>query len=148
MPYLTIDAHPPLIVARRVGAADAASMWTMLAWARERLLASDRKLAFVYDAGETPGGLPDAAARGAAGEWLRANQRVLREHCAGLDFALPAPLSRGALTAVFWLAQPAVPWAMHGTLAAAVAAGLARTGSALDADAIVRDLARRPSTGA
>lgn len=145
MAYLTVDAHRPLIVARRAGAADAASITTMLAWVRGQLLASDRKVVYLYDAGEAPGGLPDAAARRAAGEWLRRHGALLREKCAGMDFALAAPVSRGALTAVLWIAPPTIPWAVHATLTDAVKSAVSRTGAKLDADAIVRDLAARPS---
>ena len=146
MPYLTIDTHLPLLVARRVGVADAASVSSMLAWVGRNLAASDRKLAFVYDAGETPGGLPDAPARKAGGEWLARNKTLLREKCVGLDFAFVSPVSRGALTAVFWIAQPSVPWTMHASLRAAVDAALGRLGTTtLDAREIVRALGATPS---
>jgi len=146
VPYLTIDAHLPLLVARRVGTADAPSVSGMLRWVGEHLQATDRRLVFVYDAGETPGGLPDAPARRAGGEWLGRHQTLLREKCAGIDFAFASPVSRGALTAVFWIAQPSVPWAMHSSLLLAVESAIARLGeTTLHADDIVRDLGRRPS---
>lgn len=145
MPYVTIESHLPLLVARRVGEADAKSVTSMLAWVAKHLNASRHKLTFVYDAGETPGGLPDAAARRAGGEWVGRHQSLLREKCCGLDFAFASPLSRGALTAVFWFAQPPIPWAMHASLRAAVQTGIDRTKSTLDVDQVVRDLGRRPS---
>jgi hypothetical protein len=146
VPYLTIDTHLPLLVVRRVGAADAASVSSMLAWTGRHFAASEQKLGFVYDAGETPGGLPDAPARKAGGEWLGRNQTLMREKCAGLDFAFASPVSRGALTAVFWIAQPSVPWTMHASLRAAVVSAIARVGdTTLVVDDVIRDLARRPS---
>jgi len=146
VPYLTIDTHSPVLVARRVGVADAPSVTSMLRWVGEHLAASDRKLSFVYDAGETPGGLPDAPARRAGGEWLGRNQTLLREKCAGLDFAFVSPVSRGALTAVFWIAHPPIPWAIHASLALAIEASLARLGEPPErAIEIARELGRRPS---
>lgn len=147
MPYLTIDDHLPLLVVRRVGSADAKSVSSMLDWTGQHLDHAERKLGWLYDAGESPGGLPDAPARRAAGEWITRNRRRLEVHCTGLDFALASPLSRGALTAVVWIAKPPVPWAMHATLATALDAALDRLGrpSHLDAKVVLRDLARRPS---
>lgn len=145
MPYLTIDTHLPLLVARRIGAADAISVTSMLTWVGAQLRSNERKLTFVYDAGETPGGLPDAHARRACGQWLAAHRSLLRERMLGLDFAFASPVSRGALTAVLWIAQPPVPWVMHGSLDAAVRCAIDRAGAKLDVDEVVRDLARRPS---
>lgn len=147
MPYLTIDDHLPLLVVRRVGAADAKSVSSMLDWTGQQFDVARGKVAWIYDAGESPGGLPDAAARRAGADWIARNRRRMETHCAGLDFAFASPLSRGALTAVFWIAKPPVPWTMHSTLAAAIDSALERLGrpSKLDAKAVLRDLARRPS---
>jgi len=141
--YLTIDVHQRLLVARRVGIADAPSVTSMLRWVSDALHASRHPLALVYDAGTSAGGLPDAAARRAGGEWLARNQRLLRERCVGIDFAFASPVSRGALTAVFWIAQPVVPWAIHASVELAVESALTRLGDArFDAADVLRELAR------
>lgn len=147
MPYLTIEDHRPLLVVRRVGTADARSVSSMLEWTAQQFDLSRGQVAWIYDAGESPGGLPDAAARRAGADWIARNRRRMEQHCVGLDFAFASPLSRGALTAVFWIAKPPVPWTMHATLAAAIDSALDRLGrpSKLDAKAVLRDLARRPS---
>ncbi len=145
--YLLVDDFLPVLFVRRIGAVDAAGVTQMLGWVGGHLRSSSKKVGFVYDAGEMTGGLPDAPARRAGGEWLARHQTLLRDKCVGLDFAFASPLSRGALTAVFWVTQPSVPHAIHASLQAAVDSAIGRVGpnAGLEARRVMRDLARRPS---
>jgi hypothetical protein len=126
--YLTLDTFSPMLIARRIGIADAPAVEAMLGWVDQRLLHSDLKLGLVYDAGEDPNGRPDARARQLAADWLRARERDLRKRCAGIDFSFPSPLSRGAMIAVFWIAKPPVPYIMHGSANAAIRGSIERLG--------------------
>jgi hypothetical protein len=60
--YVLIDEHLPILISRRVAPADAASVTELLAGVERYLNASSEKVAFVYDAGDAPGGMPDAHA--------------------------------------------------------------------------------------
>jgi hypothetical protein len=129
MAYVNLDAFHPLVITRRVGIADAAAVRAMLDWVEGQVRRASTKVALVYDAGHDPVGRPDARARQVGGEWFRSHATLLRERCAGLDLSFPSPLSRGAMTAVFWIATPPVPYAMHGSCEAAVRSAIARLGS-------------------
>lgn len=142
MPYRLLDDFAPLLVVQRDGVADAASVGSMLAWVKQHLDTTPDKVGYVYDAGRSTGGIPDAAARKVGADWLRLNERLVRKRAAGLDFAFASPLSRGALTAVFWIAPPPVPSTIHATLEAAVTAALARIGNPHSPREVVRALTR------
>jgi hypothetical protein len=129
VPYRLIDDFLPVLVVRREGPADVASVTEMLTWVRRQLEASPGKVGYVYDAGTSAGGLPDAAARRAGGEWIATHAGLIRKKAAGLDFAFASPLSRGALTAVFWISAPPVPSTIHARLDDAVRSAIARVGA-------------------
>lgn len=142
MGFLVLDRFSPVVVARRVGALDAAEMRQMLGELTRRLRAADGKLALVYDADQSAAGRPDAASRQVAAEWLHTEAGLLVRRCAGIDFSFPSPLSRGVLTAIFWITRPPVPVQVHETSRAAIGSAIARIGRQgdLDADEIVRAL--------
>lgn len=142
MPYRLVADFLPVLVVRRDGTADAASVAEMLGWVEKQVGGANGKVGYVYDAGTSAGGLPDAAARKVGGDWIASRAGLLRKKVAGLDFAFASPLSRGALTAVFWIAAPPVPTTIHATLEAAVASAVARVGARHDPTAIVRALSR------
>jgi hypothetical protein len=62
------------------------------------------------------------------GRWFEKSQPLLRSKCIGIDFAFTSAISRGALTAVFWIARPPVPWEIHAETRAALAKALERKG--------------------
>jgi hypothetical protein len=126
--YVTLSTFAPLVVVRRVGVADAAAVSTMLQWVDAQVLGADRPRALVYDAGTRPDGQPDAQARRVGGEWFKRRRSHFVRHCLGFDFAFPSALSRGALTAVFWIARPSVPYDLHASSTLAIEKALARAG--------------------
>lgn len=126
--YVIVDEFLPVLVARRIGPTSARGVTLLLESVEAHLTASFEKVAFVYDASDAPGGIPDAGARAFTGQWLRRQRRLLQSKCVGIDFAFGSPVSRGALTAVFWIAQPPVPWAIHTTTSDAIVMALERTG--------------------
>ncbi len=131
MTYVVLDSFPNLVVARRVGIADVSAVRTMLARVDGLIFDSQQRSArsaLVYDAGTKTGGEPDAQARRVGGEWFKRRRRELLQGCAGFDFAFPSSLSRGALTAVFWIASPPVPYAIHEASLAAIQSAIARLG--------------------
>ncbi len=124
--YVFVDTYLPILVTRRTAPASAATVSEMLQRVETYLEASAEKIAFVYDAGNVPGGMPDAAARSVTGNWFGARRRLLETKCLGIDFALESTFSRGALTAVFWIARPPVPWTLHDGTRAALASAAVR----------------------
>lgn len=58
-----------------------------------------------------PSGLTrfDASMRKAYGEWRAANMVLIRHSCARAAYVTQSALGRGILTAVFWIAPPAIP---------------------------------------
>lgn len=144
MSYVVHDGLLPLLLVQRTGNADAEGVARMLEWTRAQVMAAPSKVTFVYDSGGRSGGLPDAAARKVGGEWVARYRTMLREKVVGLDFALASPLSRGALTAVFWIAAPPVPWAMHASLEEALDAALARCGSRRTREDVLTKIRRAP----
>ena len=142
MAYVTLGTFHSLVIVRRVGIADAAAVGTMLQWVDAQLLQGEGRRALVYDAGLRPDGQPDAQARRLGGEWFKRRRADFVRHCLGFDFAFPSALSRGALTAVFWIARPSVPYDLHGTCEAAIAHAIQRAGlgSKLASGEVVRAL--------
>lgn len=142
MAFVVLDRFSPVVVARRVGTLDADGMARMLDELSRRLRAAGEQLALVYDADVSTAGRPDAASRQVAGEWLRREEALLARSCAGIDFSFASPLSRGVLTAVFWIARPPVPVQVHDNLHAAITSAIARVDrqSTLHADEILRAL--------
>jgi hypothetical protein len=138
--YVKLDDFHPILAVRRIGTADGAAVSEMLMWVDVHMRATDRPLGLVYDAGTNPVGRPDARARHIGGEWLRARQRELVQRCAGIDFAFPSALSRGAITAVFWIATPPVPYRIHGSSLEAVRQSAQRCGLAIDPNKVVAAL--------
>jgi hypothetical protein len=128
VPYLTLETFHPLLVTRRVGLADPEHVGAMLTWVDRHLERAESKIAFVYDAGSDPRGRPDAKARRIGGEWFAERRDLLKEKCAGIDFAFASSLSRGALTAVFWISEPPIPCGLHATLELAIARAIERLG--------------------
>jgi hypothetical protein len=43
-------------------------------------------------------------------EWLRQHDQAVRRLCLGTAFCVSSPLTRGAITAVFWLQPPPCPY--------------------------------------
>jgi hypothetical protein len=140
--YVTLDAFYPIVVARRVGRVGTAAVEKLLHWFESQLARDEERIAVVYDAGNDPDGAPDSLARAAAGRWLHTHQREIRRACVGIDFAFPSRLSRGALTAVFWIAKPPVPYAMHATNRAALEGAISRVNltDRINADALASAL--------
>jgi hypothetical protein len=141
VPYVTLETFHPLLVTRRVGLAEPADVGAMLRWVDRHLVRAEGKIAFVYDAGTDPNGRPDAKARRMGGEWFAARRDLLQRACAGIDFAFPSPLSRGALTAVFWITAPPIPCGLHASLDAAVTQAIGRLGLDLAAARVLEALA-------
>lgn len=128
MSYLLLDRYAPLVVARRIDVLGAEDMRQMLGDLARRLRGSPEKMAVVYDAGTNVSGRPDAATRQVAATWLRDEEALLVRRCAGLDFAFPSPVSRGVLTAIFWIARPPVPVQVHDSARSAISSAVARVG--------------------
>lgn len=126
--YVLIDEFLPILISRRVAPADASSVAELLDGVEHHLTTSYEKVSYVYDAGEAPGGMPDAGARRATGQWLQKHRKLLQSKCVGIDFAFGSPISRAALTAVFWIAQPPVPWTIHPSTTDALSMALERKG--------------------
>ncbi len=128
MAYVFIDRFAPVVVARRTGSMNAEHMRAMMGDFRRALEAAGEKIALVYDAGSSAAGRPDAASRRVAADWFREQHDLLVQCCAGFDFAFPSPISRGVLTAIFWVQKPPVPTAVHGHVLDAVAMAAERVG--------------------
>jgi hypothetical protein len=126
--YVILDSFPHLVIARRVGHADEAAVSDLLARVDEHIHDTDKRSALVYDAGTNPEGQPNARARRIGGEWFKRRRRDLERVAVGFDFAFPSSISRGALTAVFWIAGPPVPYAIHDSSLAAIRSAIGRLG--------------------
>jgi hypothetical protein len=147
VPFKIVE-RPPIFVVRRVGVASPADMAFMLERARVTLADSPRPCVLVYDAGRDPSGRPDARSRQLTAEWMKANEALLRERCAGCDFAFPNPLSRGVLTAILWLRSPPFEARLHGSCAEALASAARKSRAPLDIQGLIRELGdAMPATG-
>lgn len=123
MAFLILD-QAPVFLARRVGFTRLEDMQRMLDRAHACLTQGPGVL--VYDSGAEPAGRPDARARQLTAEWMSEHEAFLLERCLGVDFSFPTPLSRGVLTAIFWLKAPPFPHRVHPTCRAALRSALAR----------------------
>ncbi|HEU4404153.1 MAG TPA: STAS/SEC14 domain-containing protein [Polyangiaceae bacterium] len=54
-------------------------------------------------------------------EWLRKHDAIVRRNCLGVAFCVSSPLIRGAITAVFWLQPPPMPYFITESIAEAEA---------------------------
>ncbi|MCA9630122.1 MAG: hypothetical protein KC766_20765 [Myxococcales bacterium] len=133
---------PPVFVARRVGFVSPEDMSDMLERARTVLAVSDTPGVLVYDAGEDSAGRPDARSRRLTAAWMERNESLLQQRCAGVDFAFPNAVSRGVLTAIFWLKAPPFPTGVHNSSRAAIENALKRIRSKLSPDDVLSDLER------
>lgn len=140
MPFVILE-KPPLFVARRAGFVSPEDMGAMLESARKVLTASSQPGVLVYDAGSDSAGRPDARSRRLTAAWMEQHEALLQQRCAGVDFAFPNAVSRGVLTAIFWLRAPPFPTGVHTSCRAAVENALRRVKSRLDLDAVLAELA-------
>ncbi len=53
-------------------------------------------------------------------DWINDHRELLGASCLGIAFVIPSPLVRGALTAIFWVAQMPIPHTVHGTVGQAL----------------------------
>lgn len=128
---LVVMEHPPFFVFRRVGAARAEDFEVALERLRALLASSPQRCIAIYDAGEDPTGSPDGHARRACAEWIARNEPLLRSKLIGLEFAAKSPLSRGVLTAIFWMRKPPFETYFHSNVRAAIADAAQRCRSAI-----------------
>ena len=63
-------------------------------------------------------------------EWLEQNQEYMKRSVLGIAFVIDNKLVRGALTAIFWVSRPPVPYRVFATLEEAIAHGVARCDAA------------------
>lgn len=126
---LVIAARPPIFAMRRVGFISAAEMAKMLGLAKNFLEETSQRGTLVYDAGLNVVGRPDSAVREVVSQWMQTNAEFLNERCHALDFASPNALSRGVLSAIFWLKPPPFEVLMHADCRSAVSRAAERTGS-------------------
>lgn len=77
-----------------------------------------RKTVVVIDA--SLGMRPTPVQRKMQADWINEHRELLAATCLGVAFVIPSPLVRGALTAIFWIAQMPIPHTVHGTLASAI----------------------------
>lgn len=77
-----------------------------------------RKTVVVIDA--SVGMRPTPTQRKMQADWITEHKDLLAASCLGIAFVIPSPLVRGALTAIFWVAQMPIPHTVHGTLSAAI----------------------------
>lgn len=90
-----------------------------------------RKTVVVIDA--SLGLRPTPTQRKMQADWINEHRELLAATCLGIAFVIPSPLVRGALTAIFWIAQLPIPHTVHGTLASAIDWAAARL-AAVDVD--------------
>jgi hypothetical protein len=77
-----------------------------------------RKTVVVIDA--SLGTRPTPLQRKMQADWINEHRELLATTCLGVAFVIPSPLVRGALTAIFWIAQMPIPHTVHGSLASAI----------------------------
>jgi len=87
-------------------------------------LARGKRTIVVIDA--SMGMRPTATQRKLQADWINDHAALLGASCLGIAFVIPSPLVRGALTAIFWVAQMPIPHTVHGTLSQAVGWATAR----------------------
>ena len=107
--------HWPLVVLRlppRFSEAEVAS----LARAQEEIFQRRERYVSLTDTSVVEG-LPDARVRAAIGECLKSSGSRAKRYQVANALVIASPLSRGALTAVHWLAPPPVPTLVCGTMA-------------------------------
>lgn len=63
---------------------------------------------------------PSAAQLEQQADWIHAHRELLGASCLGIAFVIPSPLVRGALAAIFWIAQLPIPHTVHATLGHAI----------------------------
>ncbi len=141
MPFVILQ-KPPVFIARRVGFVSPEDMSDMLERARIVLATSDEPGVLVYDAGVDAVGRPDARSRRLTAAWMEKHEALLQQRCAGVDFAFPNAVSRGVLTAIFWLKAPPFPTGVHNSGRAAVDNALRRIRSKLSPDDLLAELNR------
>ncbi len=107
-------AHWPLVVLRlppRIGEAEVAS----LARAQEEIFQRRERYVSLTDTTAVVG-LPDARVRSAIGQWLQTIEERAKRYQVANALVIASPLTRGALTAVHWLAPPPVPTTVCATV--------------------------------
>lgn len=139
MPFVIVE-RPPVFVARRVGFAIPDEMAHMLGRAHHVLVVSKTPAVLIYDAGADAVGRPDARSRRLTADWMTEHESLLRARCAGVDFAFPSALSRGVLTAIFWLKAPPFPVSVHTSCRAALESAARRVQTDSDLEAILAEL--------
>lgn len=53
-------------------------------------------------------------------EWMEENRDLIARTCLGMSFVMPHRIVRGALTAIFWVSRPPVPYRVHANLSEAI----------------------------
>lgn len=124
--YVLLDRFSPVLVLRRTGPVDVEAASHLRDSVNRHLRASSVPVSVVYDVVPGARGAPDAAVRKVLGEWMNAEDALLRRRCASVEFAFPSAVSRGVLTAILWMGDPPMPTGVHGTARAAVEAALRR----------------------
>ena len=112
----------------------------MLESARRVLAARDQPGVLIYDAGSDSAGRPDARSRRLTAAWMDQHEALLQKRCAGVDFAFPNAVSRGVLTAIFWLRAPPFATGVHHSARAAIESALSRIDSKLSPDDLLAEL--------
>ncbi len=120
--YRIIDEFDPIRLLVQVSATTDENLREHLAAQSadlEHLLATERRTLIVIDASLGP--RPTATQRKMRADWINTEAERLAKTCVGVAFVVPSPLVRGALTAIFWVAQLPVPHTVHGSIEKALA---------------------------
>jgi hypothetical protein len=64
---------------------------------------------------------PPPEVRKLQAEWMEEHRDLIARNSLGIGFVIDNPLVRGALTAIFWVTRPPVPYKVHPTIAEALA---------------------------
>ena len=89
---------------------------------------------------------PSVEVRKLQAEWMEENRELIARCSLGIGFVIDSSLVRGALTAIFWVSRPPVPYKVHSTLGDAIDCAVAvcrEQGVALPDEALRPDAALR-----
>lgn len=115
MPLAVVELGPYFLF-RRVGPSTGDDFATALDRLGRFLRHGPPRVVAIYDAGTDSKGSPDGRARRVCAEWIAANEALLRSKVVAFEFVANNPLSRGVLTAIFWMTRPPFTTFVHATL--------------------------------
>lgn len=117
MPIHVDDSRFPLVIIRYVGTTSDDDFMRYLSKMEELVLHRRTTNAAVLDASAADA--TPAKQRRMQAEWMKSNEALIARYCVGNAFVITSPLLRGALTAIFWMQQPAAPTIVLATFDAA-----------------------------